>query len=215
MKSRYLIAAILLVVTTLIVSAMLYSSLPERVPTHWNIRGQVDGYGPRGSIFIMPGAMAALLVIFWVVLPALSPKSYSVESFRATYDYLMFCVLAFMAYLWGVILWSSLRGPLDPGRGLIGGMCVFLILIGNVMGKVRRNFWFGVRTPWTLADERVWNATHRLAGWTFVLGGLAGLLSVWLGLNIVACFIPIAAPALVTVIYSLVYYKRLERRGEL
>lgn len=215
MKTGYVVAAILLVTATLIVAAMLYSSLPERVPTHWNIRGQVDGYGPRGSIFILPGAMAALLLIFWVVLPAVSPKSYGVESFRTTYDYVVLCVLALTAYFWGVTLWATLYGPLDPGRGMIGGMSVFLILIGNVMGKVRRNFWLGVRTPWTLADERVWNATHRIAGWAFVLGGLAGLLTVLAGLHIVVGLFALAVPGLAPVIFSLVYYKRLEGRGEL
>jgi uncharacterized membrane protein len=215
MKTVYVVIAILLVVTTLIVAALVFSSLPERVPTHWNIRGQVDGYGPRSSIFILPGVMAALLVLFWIVLPAISPKSYGVEGFRATYDYVALCAITLTAYFWGITLWATLYGPLDPGRSLMGGMSVFLILIGNVMGKVRRNFWLGVRTPWTLADERVWNATHRVAGWAFVLGGSAGLLAVLLGLNIVVCLVALMLPGLVPVIYSLVYYKRLERRGEL
>jgi uncharacterized membrane protein len=87
--------------------------------------------------------------------------------------------------------------------------------MGNVLGKVRRNFFVGVRTPWTIANEQVWNATHRFAAKTFFAGGLLGLLAVianapfWLPLT------AILIAALAPVIYSLVFYKQLERQGGL
>jgi uncharacterized membrane protein len=215
MKKGYVVAGILLVVAALAATALVYPSLPERVPTRWNMQGQVQHYGSKLQIFVMPGFMAGMLVLFFAVLPAVSPKRYEVESFRGTYDYLMFCVVALMGYLHGIILWSALHGPVNPGRGIVGGVCVFLILMGNVMGKVRRNFWIGVRTPWTLADERVWNATHRMSGWVFVVAGLAGLAAMLAGLNPVVSVAFFGAAAAVPVVYSLIYYKRLERRGEL
>jgi immunity protein, SdpI family len=100
-------------------------------------------------------------------------------------------------------------------RAITGGVCLLIALLGNVMGKVRRNFFVGVRTPWTIANERVWNATHRFAAKTFFAGGLAGLLAVLLRAPF---WLPIAAilvAALVPAIYSLVFYKQLERAGEL
>jgi uncharacterized membrane protein len=87
--------------------------------------------------------------------------------------------------------------------------------LGNVLGKVRRNFYIGVRTPWALANERVWNATHRFAAKTFVLGGVIGLALTAIGVKGWLPFAALMAGALVPVVYSLVVYKRLERRGEL
>jgi uncharacterized membrane protein len=78
-------------------------------------------------------------------------------------------------------------------------------LIGNVMGKVRRNFWLGVRTPWTLANERVWYATHRLAGKTMVAGGLVTLVAALSALPGVVAVVALIGAALVPVGFSLVY----------
>src|SRR5579863_6087836 len=89
------------------------------------------------------------------------------------------------------------------------------VLMGNVMGKVRRNFFIGVRTPWALANERVWNATHRLAAKTFVLGGLTGLAFIASGLNGWPPFVALMTGAFIPVLYSVYFYKQLERRGEL
>jgi uncharacterized membrane protein len=100
------------------------------------------------------------------------------------------------------------------GRAILCGTFLFIILFGNVMGKLRRNFYIGVRTPWTLADERVWNATHRFAARTFVASGLVGLALSILGLFLWA-ILALLVGALAPVVYSLVYYKQLERRGEL
>jgi uncharacterized membrane protein len=87
-------------------------------------------------------------------------------------------------------------------------------VIGNVLGKVRRNFWMGVRTPWTLANDTVWAATHRLAARLMVAAGLLGAMAVWLGVPIAICFVLLIAALLVPAVYSLVLYKRLEREGQ-
>jgi uncharacterized membrane protein len=126
----------------------------------------------------------------------------------------MLVCLGMLVYVHGFILWAALHGPLNVRRGILGAVCLLVAMLGNVMGKVRRNFYIGVRTPWTIANERVWNATHRLAARTFVLAGLVGLVltlavgRVWMPLSV------LIAGVLVPVIYSLVYYKRLEGRGE-
>jgi len=92
---------------------------------------------------------------------------------------------------------------------------LFLALMGNVLGKVRRNFWIGVRTPWTLASEKVWNDTHRFAARLFVLVGLIGFFIILLGLPIYIAFIFLITATILTVLYSLVEYKHLEKHGQL
>ncbi len=92
---------------------------------------------------------------------------------------------------------------------------LFFILLGNVLGKVQRNFFVGVRTPWTLASDRVWTETHRLAADLFVLTGILGLLLISIGLPFYVPLIVMGVAVVVIIGFSLVRYKQLERRGEL
>jgi uncharacterized membrane protein len=213
-RNYYFLIAATVIVATLVVTALLYPHLPDQIPKHWNFKGEIDHYGSRQSVFMLPGFMVGALLLF-AVLPWLSPKRFEVDTFRSTYLYLMILVLALIAYLHALILWAAFSRPLDMPRSLMGALFLFLILIGNVLGKVKRNFYIGVRTPWTLASEKVWYATHRFAAKAFVAAGFLGLLSVIIGMPQAVGLSILIAAALASVIYSLVYYKRLERLGEL
>jgi len=213
-RNYYFLIAAAMIAATLVVTALLYPHLPDQIPTHWNFKGQINHYGSRQSIFMLPGIMAGMLLLF-AVLPWLSPKRFEVDTFRSTYLYLMILVLALIAYLHALILWAAFSRPLNMPRSLMGALFLFLILMGNVLGKVKRNFYIGVRTPWTLASEKVWYATHRFAAKAFVAAGLLWLLSMIIGMPPAVGLPILIAAALASVIYSLVYYKRLERLGEL
>jgi uncharacterized membrane protein len=217
----YWAIALILCGGALAASAALYPGLPDRVPTHWNIHGKVDDYGPKGlATWLWPAVMFGMLGLF-AALPWLSPKNFEVDTFRSTYLFIMDVTLGLFAYMHGVTLYATkahLAGTdkdLDMGRLLIGGVFLFLAVLGNVLGKVRRNFYIGVRVPWTLASDRVWNDTHRLAAWTMVAGGLIGFLLVVGGLSLVLAFGVLIVSVLIPVVYSFVHYKRLERRGAL
>jgi uncharacterized membrane protein len=221
MSRPYWIVAILLTVAAWALSAWLYPSLPERIPTHWNIHGQVDGYGDKQwAVFLFPAMMIVFLILF-AFLPALSPKHFEVDTFRSTYLYILVLLTAMFVYMHGVILvatWQEVHGGpkvMDLGRAIFGGIFLFFALLGNVMGKVRKNFYIGIRVPWTLASDRVWNDTHRLAAWLMVLGGVIGFLIVIAGLPMVAAIGVLIVTAAVPVLYSFFHYKALERRGAL
>jgi uncharacterized membrane protein len=120
-----------------------------------------------------------------------------------------------VGYTFLVALEAGMHGALDVPRAIAGGVCVMSILLGNLLAKVRRNFYIGIRTPWTLASERVWYATHRMGAKVIVATGLIGLVLVIAGVfPLVAAAIAVAG-FLVPVVYSLVFYKRLEREGSL
>jgi len=215
MKKHFLISMVLSVMA-LTAALMLYAELPNQLPIHWNFNGEVDGYGDKSwAVFLMPGLMLILSVVIFGVLPRFSPTKFEVEDFRHTYALISMLTIALLGYIHTTILWVSLDQTIEPGRVLMGGILVFFIVIGNYMGKVRRNFWMGIRTPWTLASERVWNETHRIGAWSFVAAGLIGFLLVLanlplgpvIGMMIVSAFIP--------VIYSLVRYKQLKGLDEL
>jgi uncharacterized membrane protein len=204
---------------TLVVVRLAPDLLADPVPVHWDIHGRPDHLVPRDKVLpyllISPGAMVGMILLT-LVLPWLSPKPFDVDRFRGTYAYIMALVVGLFAYVQAVLLLASLkRPPLNSITLLVAGIFLFFALLGNVLGKVRRNFWIGVRTPWTLASETVWERTHRVAAWLFLAGGLAGFVAVLAGAPFLWCFVGLMVFALAPVPYSLVLYKRLERQGKL
>ena len=205
---------LLLIAAALVATAILYPHIPEQVPTHWNIHFQPDHFGPKWSLFLIgPGFMAMVMGLTWL-LPWLSPKRFEINSFWSTYHWVMLLLFGMMAYMYGAMLLAACGLPINMGRAISSGICIFAALLGNLLGKLRRNFYIGIRTPWTLASERVWYATHRFAARIFVAGGLVGLVFSIFGLYNGAIF-ALLVPALAALVYSLVYYKQLERRGEI
>ena len=215
MTRKYYLIGTLLIAAVLVAILIAYPSLPAQVPTHWNMQGQANDYSAKWTLFLIgPGLMAGIMLLFYF-LPWLSPKHWEVDAFQSTYLYVMVVLISMLAYFVGVSLWVGLGHATNVDRAVIGGVCLLFALLGNVMGKVRRNFFIGVRTPWALANERVWNATHRFAAKTFVLGGVIGLASTAVGVKGWLPFAALMAGAFIPVVYSLVFYKQLERRGEL
>ena len=215
MTRNYHIIAFGLIAAVLVATAVAYPHLPATVPTHWDAHGNVNGWSARWTLFVVnPGIMAGILLLF-AVLPWHSPKHFEVDSFRSTYLYIMVVILAMLAYMHALILGAGLAWASDMNRAIEGGICLLFALLGNVMGKVRRNFYVGIRTPWTIANEQVWNATHRFAAKTMFACGLLGLIAAILRAPF---WLPIAlviVGALGPAVYSLVLYKKMEARGEL
>ena len=215
LNQRYYGGAAAVILATLAAIVMAYPDLPAVVPIHWDAHGQVNGWGPKWALFLLGPGLMSLMVLIFSVLPWLSPKKFEVDSFRATYLYMMLVTIAMLAYIQILIVSGSLGMTVDMSRAIEGGVCLLIALLGNVMGKVRRNFFVGIRTPWTIANERVWNVTHRLAAKTFFAGGLLGLIAVLLKAPFWAPMTLILIAALSPAAYSVIFYKQLERRGEL
>jgi uncharacterized membrane protein len=206
--------AILLTIGVFVVSLVLYPQLPERIPTHWNIRGEIDGYGKKTwAVFLMPAAMVVMMGVF-AILPWLSPKPFTLNSFRTTYYFIVMLVLGLFAYIHVLTLFAAHNRAFDFPRTMLGGMFLFFALLGNVLGKVKRNFYVGIRVPWTLASERVWNETHRLAAWLMVGAGLLGFLMVVFKAPILIPCVILGVAFIVPIVYSFVLSKRLEASGE-
>jgi uncharacterized membrane protein len=213
-KKGFLIGSGLLAAATSGAALLGYGRLPARIPTHWNIDGVADGHGPRAMVFAFSAMMLAFAAL-WAVLPAVSPRRYEVDRFGPTWWNSGLLLVALFGYMQMMQVWYLLGGPVRLDRALLGGVAILIVLLGNVLGKVRSNFWFGVRTPWTLASERVWYATHRLASKTMVAGGLVALALLLAGLPVRYAHIAILLGALAPAAWSLIYYKRLEREGRL
>ncbi|HEY0866827.1 MAG TPA: SdpI family protein [Fimbriimonas sp.] len=190
-------------------SAVYGAFLPDRVPTHWGLSGQPDAWGSKWiNLLMMPGMLLAFIVLT-LVLPAISPKGYRIESFSGTYGYVMALVSGLFLTLHVIILQASLAPSLDMGRFIIAAIFGFFALIGNVLGRVKRNFWVGIRTPWTLASEQVWKETHRSAARLWLIGGIVGVLASLVGVNPPLLFAYLMVLAFVPVFQSFLISRRL------
>jgi uncharacterized membrane protein len=214
MTRKLLISELLIIAAAVITTVLLYPHLPAHIATHWGLNGQPNGFSPKGALWVLGPGILVLILVLGAVTPWLSPRRFGVDNFRSTYNFIMLAVFLMMAYCYGIILWAAAGLHIDIARFVIGAACLLIAAIGNVLSKVRRNFFIGVRTPWTLSNERVWYATHRFAGKCFVVAGLLGLAMALAGAQI-GPIVVILAGALAPVIYSLVFYKQLEHRGEL
>lgn len=158
-------------------SVLAFGRLPERVPVHWNAAGEVDRYGSR-----FEGAVLLPLIILGIALlipalPRLDPRGANYEKFRPTYHLAMNATLTFMLAIHLVALGTALGLDLPMGRLMPVGVGALLIVLGNALPRARPNWMFGIRTPWTLSNDRVWERTHRVGGYLMVAAGMVVLLS--------------------------------------
>lgn len=216
MKSRYYGIGFAMVAVALAAILYFMPELSGEVPVVWGKYGAMPAaHDSVGMMLLLgPGSMVAMMAIF-AAIPWLSPRHFEVDGFMRTYLKLMLICVAMMGYMFAITLWTDLHGPWGTDRFIAGGTCVLAVLLGNFMGKVQRNFFVGIRTPWTLASGKVWHATHRLGGRLMVAGGIVGLLPLLAGAPSWISSAIVIASFLAPALYSLVLYKSLERKGEL
>ncbi len=204
------VLVLVLIAIALAASFSLYSSLPERMPTHWNMKGEVNGWsGKPLACLILPSFM--LLILFFILAADwLSPVHFKVGAFRSAFNYLMVIVAALMFYIHAIALAAALYPTRFYGRWMLGGMFLFFAWLGNMLGKTRRNFWIGIRTPWTLASDAVWIATHRLGARVFMAMGIGGAIAIALGISPAWCLGLMLIGLCIPVFYSLWLSKKLE-----
>jgi uncharacterized membrane protein len=214
MSKVYWWGSVVIASGTFLATCAVYSRLPEVVPIHFDLQFRPDAWGSRAWIFTMPAFMLGFIALF-PILDWFAPAKFKVDSFRETALHIWFLVEGLFAFLQAMIVCATLELPIDGGRWMCGGFMVFFILCGNLMGKIRRNPYIGVRVPWTLASERVWNDTHRFAAGLFVLCGVIGLVLVLAGASPVYAFAQILIAAFGPIVFSFALYKKLEREGRL
>lgn len=215
MKKLHVVFCALLIVTAAIATAAWYDDLPVSIPVHWNIEGRPDGYGSRAILWLLgPGLMGVGLVI-GLCLPWLSSKRFDLMSFKPTYSYFIVLIIFMLGFFQATMIHAILTGVMEMHRTIYFGVFTLLILLGNPMGKVKRNFYVGVKTPWALASEQVWYATHRLCARLMVASGLLGLIAVFFGAGSWILISLAGGWSVIVATFSLVYYKRLEKASQL
>jgi uncharacterized membrane protein len=166
-------------ILSLIGTVIVYFFLPGSIPLHWGVDGKIDGWGDRANIFWM-GALPLVMILIFRFLPRIDPLRESYEKHKNAYEIIqVLMVLFFIALTWLIVAFS-LGVPLDVGGWVRGGVGILFIGLGNFMGQLKRNYFIGIKTPWTLANDEVWRRTHRRGAWVFAVMGMAFIVSVFL-----------------------------------
>lgn len=212
MKNKnYKILAYVLGIIPVIVLAFVYSKLPDQVPTHWDIDGTVT-FSDKWQIWML-ASMGLIFAILFDVLPKIDPRKESYKRFNKYYDGFCLVMIGFMDIMYGIILSESfVPGRISVSKVvmiLIGGLFIFL---GNIMPKIKSNFYMGIKTPWTLSNVDVWNKTHRLGGkLMFGVGIMMVICGFWIEGQVIFWIMMagIIVATLVPTVMSYIWYKRI------
>lgn len=163
----------LVIAAMFVASTLAWGDVTGPVPVHWNIRGEVDGYGSRMEALLLVPAIALGMYLLLLLLPRIDPARANYASFTGPYALMRAALTASMAGMHALVLATALGYAVDAGRWIPVGVGALLVVLGNILGKVRPNYFVGIRTPWTLSSARSWEKTHRAGGRLFVAVGIA------------------------------------------
>ncbi len=194
-----------LIVIALIAGIALWNQLPDQMASHWNVNDEVDGYISKfWGVFLMPLVTLGMMVLF-LVIPNIDPLKANIAQFREAFNIFIVLIVAFMLYVHKLTLaWSLGYQNFKMSTAMLPFMGVLFLAIGYLLRKAKRNFFIGIRTPWTLSSDTVWDKTHQLGSVLFMLSGafaivggfFGGMTAFWL------MFVPLIGSTLFLMVYS-------------
>jgi len=195
-----------------ILSIYFYPILQERIPSHFNLNGMPDKYSPKSHVVWLNLGLAAFIYLLLTFIPFLDPFWKRIQNKYNVFLMFRDFALLFFLFFYLLELFSAKEGRF--ARSVYGvGFGLLFIFLGNYLPKLPRNFFFGIRSPWTLASEIVWKKTHILSGWLFVLAGIMIIILSLLKVNLFFSLIVILVPVILysSIIYPLYLYKKLQK----
>lgn len=196
------IIALAIIILSFIIGFYFYPTMPCRMASHWNIKGEVDGYMSRfWGLFLMP-IISVFLVLLFVLIPKIDPMKANIEKIKKHYENFIVLLLLFLFYLYILTIFWNIGLRFAMVRFLVPAFATLFYYCGVLIEKAKRNWFIGIRTPWTMSSEAVWNKTHRIGGRLFKLVAIFSLL----GLYFQDCaFFFMLFPLLSVVIYTTIY----------
>ena len=205
------IIVLLLILGATVAGALLWNQLPDPMASHWNVNDQVDGYMSKfWGVFMMPLVTLGMFLIFLVV-PNIDPLKANIAQFRETFNLFIAFMVGFMVFIHVLTLrWNLGYMNLGIGQAMLPAMGLFFIVIGSLLRKVKRNFFIGIRTPWTLSSDTVWEKIHQFGAVLFMASGVLAVVGGFIGGNIAfwIFFAPLTGSTIFLLIYSYVLYQR-------
>jgi uncharacterized membrane protein len=208
MRKSYIVLA-LIILLSFAIGILLYPTMMPYMASHWNIKGEVNGYMPKfWGLFLMPILSLALILLF-MLIPKLDPLGRNIEKFRNYYDTFVVLIISFLFYLHIITIFWNLGAKFDMNRLLSPAIAILFFYCGILLYHAKRNWSVGIRTAWTLSSDYVWNKTHKLGGKLFAIAGLICLLGVvFPRYAFLFILVPILSAAIISVLYSYILFTR-------
>ena len=205
------IIVLILIIGITVAGTRLWNQLPDPMASHWNENDQVDGYMSKfWGVYMMPLVTLGLFLLF-LLIPNIDPLKANIAQFRGTFNLFITVIIAFMAYVHVLTLrWNLGYTDLGIGQAMLPAMGLLFIVIGSMLRKAKRNWFIGIRTPWTLSSDSVWDEVHRLGGILFMFSGVIAVIGGFFGGMVAfwSIMIPIFGTSIFLVGYSYVLYQR-------
>jgi len=203
---------LLIILVSFVVGIYLYPQMPDQMASHWNSQGEVDGYLPKcWGLFLMP-LVSLIVFLLFLLIPKIDPLKKNIEKFRSYFDGFILLLVVFLLYVHSLSITWNLGRQFDMGQAIIPAMAILLFVIGIVLKKAKRNWFLGIRTPWTLSSDKVWDKTHQLASKLFMISAIIALVgSVFPKYSLWFLLIPVIASSLYAIIYSYFEYQKLKK----
>jgi len=206
------IIGLLLIAASFVLGLYFYPRMPQEMASHWNTTGEVDDYMAKSwGLFLMP-AVSLLMLLVFLVLPKIDPLKDNYKKFRKYYDGLILALIIFLFYINLLSLAWNLGCRFNMTTMLLPALGILFYYTGVLLENAKRNWFVGIRTPWTLASETVWEKTHALGGKMFKAAGALALLGIiFQGYAMYFLLAPVIFTALYTLVYSYLEYRKLEK----
>jgi uncharacterized membrane protein len=212
-KKRALILSIIL--TLFAIAAYLYPVMPERMISHWNSEGIPDGKTTKfWSLFLMP-IISLFLFLMFVFIPKIDPLKKNIEKFRKQFENLILVIIIFLFYIYILTLFWNFGYKFDMNKAIIPATGLFIFYTGTVLEKAKRNWFVGIRTPWTLSSDEVWNKTNKLGAKVFKVAGIVSFFGmIFTSLAIYFLLVPLLGGVVYIMAYSYFEYQKVVKRKE-
>jgi uncharacterized membrane protein len=209
------ILSILLIVFSLISSLYLFQQMPEQIPTHWNFKGEIDNWGSSSNHVLTINLVIIGLYLLFLILPCIDPHKRRYEQFKKIYHIFKNIMILFFAVIFFLTNLNAGAYTINMNIYIPLMVGVLFMIIGNYMAKIKMNWFMGIKTPWTLSSEEVWNKTHRLGGKLFMLAGLLIAIDGFLPENyrIIVFIIAIAIILIGTIFGSYLIYLKNKKQN--
>ena len=177
------ILPILLIIISIVSSFYFLQQMPEKIPTHWNFQGKIDNWGNSSSHILTINSVMIGVYLLFLALPYIDPRKKRYEQFKKIYHIFKNIIILFFALIFFITNLSAVGYNINVSTYIPLMVGLLFIVIGNYMGKIKMNWFMGIRTPWTLSSEETWNKTHQLGGKLFMLSGMFIALEGFLPIN--------------------------------
>ena len=202
---------LVMIVAASLTGFLLWDRLPAQMASHWNINDQVDGYTSKlWGVLLMPLIATGLFLLF-LVIPNIDPLKQNILQFRNSFNLFILLITVFLLYIYGLTLaWNLGNQDFSMGRAMLPGLGILFMYIGYLLRQSKRNFFIGIRTPWTLSSDRVWEKTHQLGGILFMIAGVIALIGSFFGGTTAfwLFFVPLMGSVIILTAYSYLIYRQ-------